>query len=267
MATISIIIQGIAICYQKEIEGKTVWRILFPFNHCHTVKFEYEKGADKVFVGHLGTPKSRVEVTMNGATSASSTEEFDNQVLDLTTDTVIRTHSKIALKSGWDERGVLLTIPSIVFDVRDTLLDFPENRLLDEIFLHNPDGPTEQILYDKASSAIVLDVAHSITGRIQLKAGEALSVKIDENTIFTTEPNTNYTLIFDNDCDEIEELPDGTYRNDMEMIYTLFQDTSHANRKFLVEARANLSIPPNLLQGKPCLVVKVTDPISVQDLP
>lgn len=268
MATINIIIKGIAICYQKEIAGKKVWRILFPFNECHTTKFGYEKGNEKVFVGHLAKAKSKIEVTRSaGGGSAGSSARFNNQVLDLTTNSVITTHSKVALKSGWDTRGVLLTIPSVFFDIRMTLLEYEDTRLLDQIFLYNPDEATEQILYDRDSSTTVLDVAHSITGEIQLRAEETLSVETDEHSIFTTEPNTDYTLIFDNDCDEILELPDGTYRNDMEMIYQLFQEPNHTNRKFLVQGRGNPAEPPNLLRGKPCLVVKVSDPVSVQDLP
>lgn len=268
MATINIIIKGIAICYQKEIEGKKLWRVLFPFNDCHSVKFSYDKGSGEVFVGHLGKAKSRVEIVPEAENrDAGATEKFQKTVLDLTADTAsIKTHSKISLKDKWDKRGILLTIPSVVFDVRKTLLDFCETRDLD-IFIHNPADDSVQILYTCGNSSAQIDIAHSIKGEISLEAGITLSVKTDDNIVFTVKPDTDYTLIFDNDCKEVTTLPDGSYKNDMEMIYELLEEPEHTDHKFLVKGEGNPVEPPDLLRGKPCLVVKVSDPTSIESLP
>lgn len=265
MSTINIIIKGIAICYQKVIDGKNVWRILFPFNECHTVKFSYNKGAGEVFVGHLGKAKSRVEVALQPeAGPASSTQEFDEKVLDLTSgDASLETHSSIASKEKWEERGILLTIPSAVFDVRKTLLDFSINQGLN-IFLYNSKNGAIQILHNSNGSGQTRDIAHSITGRIVLEKKGALSVKTDTNTVFTAEPDTDYTLTFDNDCNE---LPKGRFKNDMEMIYELLEEPEQADRKFLVKAEGGTAEPPDLLKGKPCLVVKISDAKSIESLP
>ena len=272
--TINIIIKGIGICYLKNVQGKDVFRVLFPFNECHSVKFSYETGGRTVFVGHLGKAKSKIEVTATSAASnlASVTEQFRTEVFDLTAGKAeLTTHPQIYPKAGLDERGVVLTIPSVSFDVRHTLRYFDVN------------SPEKMIIYvadsDGAPDQIINDLAHSITGQILLGAGGTVSVKTDEGNIFTSRPDSACTLIFDNDCKEVTHKPDGSYKNDMEMLYELVEEPGHTTRKFFVSGREKnptpkieaagtfLTEPPQLVQGKPCLIVKVSDTDSINRLP
>jgi hypothetical protein len=262
-STIEIIVKGIAICYKKTIaDGRTVWRVLFPFNDCHSVKLSCDMGGETIFLGHLGSSKSKIEIVTGSTTSSTGSTTDFKEVLDLTSDGSdpahpLVTHASLQKKSGWDERGVALTIPNMYFDVRNSLRDFAEIGN-SEIYLEDTEGGIEQPIED---------IAHSVRGTIDLSGGETASIIIDGRTIFTSQPEVSCVLVFDNDCKE--EHPD--HPNDMVMIYQLVEEPGNEDRMFLVKGRAKadgdknlMSEPPNLLGGKPCLVVKVS---KSDDLP
>ncbi|HEY0428336.1 MAG TPA: hypothetical protein VGC76_11180 [Pyrinomonadaceae bacterium] len=246
-----VLIKGVAICYKKD----NLWKILFPFDDCHSVKLSYKTGTREVFLGHFGQAKGKIEIITNQAAfPPQSSGEFDHEVVNLTDAGV--THQSIVPKSGWDSKGILLTIQNANFDVKNRLEDFPEAIAGLDIFLtdRNVDkkfGENEHI-------------AHSVEAKIQLSENEFVKVNIGRTELFTTEPGNTYNLIFDNDCDKPLKAPK---RNDMEMFYELIEEPNDRSRKFVVEGRpkhgtptpkSNRNEPPDLLQGKPCLVVKAS---------
>lgn len=269
MATlVKIIIKGVAICYKKN----NLWKVLFPFDDCHTVKLNYEHGAEKGFLGNFGRTKCKIEVTTNQTlVPPSSSGQFDEEILNLTSDSSNNTgktfpyitHQAVKAKEGWNTRGVLLTMQNTNLDVNDSLKeDFSDSLQGYDIYLTDK-NTDKRIDFNQAG----IEIAHSIEGKIGLDGENIITVKVDNTEIFTTVPGGTYIFTFNNDC---EGKPKPPKTNDMEMFYEVIEDANpQANRKFVIEGRpngqvVNRSIPPNFADGKPCLAVEVT---KVEGLP
>lgn len=249
--TVNVLIKGVAICYEKD----NLWKVLFPFDGCHSVKVSYKVDGREVFLGHFGQVNNRLSIsTDQQQIPPQSSNQFKQEVLDLT-DPSGKTHPTVMKKQGWNDRGVLLTIKNINFDVRHKLKrDFPNSvRNLDLIL-------TDRVTERRFGAAE--DVAHSVEGNINLKGNETVTITTAAGTnIFTSEPGNAYEITFDNDC----ELPNPSGKNDMEMFYELIEEPGKPNRKFIIEGKRTgdpvpgpKAIPPSLLEGKPCLAVQVT---------
>lgn len=261
--TVTIIIKGVSLCYEKDTAGGRVMKILFPFDHCHLIKFFAQKGSEPAqFIRNMGTSNNQIEVVLVDAVSThNTTTRFKNTVLDMTE--AGKTHDSLVKRFGdfWNETAVLLTIPNAVFDVSDFVQDIqgvqPHLRRTDS---------------EEPKTVLANLVAHSIQAVIELPVNRQLTVTSPAlPQEFSTQGSNSYILTFDNDCPEKRGV------NDMEMLYNdIIKDPEFPNRQFHVEGPDPIPVPtptasagfmvdpPLLAHGKPCMVVRVSKP---DDLP
>lgn len=250
--TVDIIIKGAAICYQKANK----WHVLFPIDNegCHTIKFSHRK-VDETDSEKTPLVASRDPISITASSAASKTgaaEDFENHVLDLTSKK-LPLHKKIKKKGNPTGEAVLMKIENAVFSVHKYLQNFSEPVPdLEEVGTSNRTPMQEEL------------TAHSVKATVILRNNAKLTVKsdvLDED--FVTEANCSYVLTFDNDC--YSQKPD---RNDMDMFYDVLEDADGSGRRFRLggvgpSTKAKhkiLTEPPDYRNGKPCLVVQVTDP-------
>src|SRR5215213_377970 len=222
-ATVEVIIQGLAICYQKRINGKKVWRVLFPFDAtCHRIKFDAstQQGGNIELAG----ARRRINITTEPQRNkVDSTSRFKRTVFNLTSRD---THAQLSTKAGWEEKGVLLTIENIRLDLDRPIRIRPKKG-------HKP---LELTLTDKDGNKLKTlgETAYSIRGKFRLKDRGRVIVKEGSATIFETAPDEDCILTFDNDCKD-----DSTPQSDMEMFYTLIGNPDKPDEQFLVESKEN----------------------------
>lgn len=260
--------------YKKNLsEGKDVWTLLFPFDECHSLKFKYSlDGKDRPFgfVAHLARPEAVVTVSTDLATSsAGSDTDFDEHVLDLTSPKDWGTHAELKMVSGWKEKGALMTIENATFHV----LDYFENENNKAPFLKGSNKTEIEI--DKLAHHVYAEIDLGPTGILTIDAGGG-------KPLYESTPGTDALLWFDNDC-EVDE----TITSDLDMLYSLAEDTDDSTKKFQVIGKPSLQpSPPNNENGadpvapddstievsptgklpnldKPCMFVKVGEPANL----
>jgi hypothetical protein len=222
MPQIHILILGVALGYVRdEGGGNNSWRVLFPWDKCHTLGlYEYDLPASSFkFNGNFGQKDMHLDFTVNSASkTAAADQNFKDFVLDLTKPGV--THNTLTHRAKWREKGASVKIENATFHVL-TFLEDP-NKL--EAFL--TDGTTEIKL---------TKVAHTVFATIDLGAGEVLQITdVNGKNISTLQDDA--FLVLDNDC----YLSTHT-RPDMEMLYDLVEDST--GKKFDVIGKPK-AIPP-----------------------
>jgi hypothetical protein len=264
---VDIIIKGVAICYQKEVEGKTVWRVLFPFDEvvdgkrCHNLYFNWRRETAPASRRiPLAAPNVWINITAVGAETETGEEgNFGNYAFNLTNnDPTYITHRQIKKKDGWADGTVLMTIDNAVFYPMDYIQDLTDERPI--LWGGRPDNLPEQSLQLPGT------ITHSVRARIELVNDGELTVTSNKlpRPVVISEAG-NYTLTFDNDCHTVTRG-----RNDMFMFYEkTIEDVDDPYQWFWIGAPPldKVSEPPGLAEGKPCLVVKVDDPTSIRNLP
>jgi hypothetical protein len=220
-ATVEVIIQGLAICYQKRVDGKKVWRVLFPFDAtCHRIKFDAstQQGGNIELAG----ARRRINITTEPRRNKTdSTSRFKRTVFNLTSGD---THAQLSAKDGWEEKGVLLTMENIRLDLDRPLRIRPKKG----------GKPLELTLTDKDGNKIKTlgETAYSIRGKFRLKDRGRVIVKEGSETIFATAPDEDCILTFDNDCKD-----ETAVQSDMEMFYALVGNPDKPDEQFLVESK------------------------------
>jgi|GEM_PF-5716328 len=258
--TVDIIIKGVALCYVKgkPADANEIWKVLFPFDECHSVKFSYRiDDGVLVKVGHLARANCKVDINLSTprTPTAEKTANF-NSVLDLTKKTNPRkTHDKIKRKDDWSQKAVLLSISNAKMSVFDYMQDY----LDEDIYLREKKNGASG-----RKELISEPLAHWLKARIVLSETETFNVICDGTNLITPPAATGddvlYTLIFDNDCLDVREN-----KNDMDMFYKIIEEPTKTNRKFHITGESERSsglrvIPPNLEDRKPCMAVTASDP-------
>lgn len=250
MAVVKVDICGIAMSYHKSDE---IWKVIFPFNSCHTVKF---KTKDDENGTALAQANRQIKITAVNPVSKFNVGESYEKFLDMTGE---HSHSGgVRMKSDWQENGVVLTIENADFSVKD--MTKSRYRLKDD---------QGRVTMPSAK------IGHSGTAVIE---AEKVIVEVNGRGGFTKTFEEDGTITFDNDC-RIE-----TARNtsDFQMLYRVISDRNTADRKFTLERdpqddpgnsnaagdKGNMGImntnPTPGEDGLPCNKVRISNP---EDLP
>jgi hypothetical protein len=258
MSTITITFRGVAIGYKKG----EVWKVLFPFNSCHTVKFlvrEPDTG-EETLIDNFGNAGNRIDLQAGAAVrNSSSPIHFDPNLYDLTS---AKTHGSLVRANNWSDRGVVLTLGPAEFSVVDYLQD------------PDPYGSSPWLTDGKQEWPIER-LVHSVKATLVLEDGDSLNVISEGSTKLTTGADSDHDLIFDNDCPDLV-----ANKNDMHMFYQVVEDGHDPSRRFWIKGKGSAlpskqtaqdidrkkprSNPPNLAGGKPCLFVVAS---SAENLP
>lgn len=250
MPTVNIIIKGVALCYRKD----GMWKVLFPFDTCHKVKFSYRKDDNPaVKLSNLAKANNVIEVTASGAADPdqSASSNYRQHILDLTSPGM---HSRISRKTDWNQKAVLMTIENAKLHIYDYIQD-------------HTGRPVPLVDTERPSEPQTLDmVGHSVRAEISLNNAGIVRVRSEGRDILTTDPGASYTLTFDNDCKEPRPG-----KNDMEMLYKAIEEPGKPWRMLLVGGRGSsqkdgiipFTDPPMPEEGKPCLAVGTGDPTDL----
>lgn len=200
----TILINGIALFYHK---GDGLWKVLFPFDKCHTVKLLTPDNGTGV---SLGTGEgSQVRIKATGAASKFDIDPNFADFLDLTSDNA---HSSgVKLKDDANP-FVLLTIESAKVSVgthtlcRFQLFDANENVGL---------TPFRRIAY---------------SGKAEIDS-EKIEIEINGNVEHSFE-HDNIVIAFDNLCPT--EDPKNPV-SDLILLYDVIEDASGSGKEFTVD--------------------------------
>jgi hypothetical protein len=265
MSEFTIIIKGVAASYIKD----DAWKVLFPFNECHAVRFSV--GVDPGLLVErapipgmiLGQQGVRIEISVSDPLTRTSEGTDYDDFLDLTGDGV---HD--ALEPRFDIADMNAVMMSID-GAQMSPLDHVEAgcRLMNRDGSSSPKTPFQK------------------TGNY----GKAF-IEGTELTIRVTGPDINFsstfsedtTVVFDNDC---IEQPIGEF-GDIDMLYNVLSDADQGSIKFMVEkdpsngvtggvggvaahagsngtvtvATADGLIPENPGRGLPCNMFQISKP-------
>jgi hypothetical protein len=201
MATVNIIIKGIALVYHKD-DG--LWKIMFPFGECHETKFK-EGFTDS------GIPLAAAnrQIRIRAENPSSSFEIDDNyyDFLDLTAD---YSHVEgVRLKDDWEENAVFMSI---------------ENAKLS---VHEYTATEHMLLSGNNVTFAPTNIGYSAEAAINC---ERVVVEVDNHPLFPRVFEQSCTLIFDNDCEQGAERE----ISDFDMVYNVVEDAQTAAERFVV---------------------------------
>lgn len=239
----TILIQGIGLIYHKD-DG--LWKVLFPFEECHTVKFKESFSDPGISLAGL---TSQVRIKTVNPTSSFEVGDFDD-VLDLTAD---RAHQEgVNLKDN-PAPFVLLTVENAHFTIMHST--FCRYHLIDGL------GPISKLK----------QIAYTVKGNIEC---DSLIVEADGVSGFPKKFDQNIDLIFNNEC------PPGSSGSvsDLRLLYDVIKDARNNDLKLTIErdpeqkpqatptspilsvlSRADNNCRPGE-EGLPCNVFKATKP-------
>lgn len=266
-ATVDIIMKGVGLCYRK----KDVWKVLFPFNDCHTVKFSHRKDDEKLEKeGSLKEKCRKIDINISPARqqqTATHTTNFIDRVLDLThtpqqnqvqgKPAKVKTHGKVKVRGGWNETSVRLSIQNAEMSVLDYIQDYTDE---DIVLVEDNGGKSAQNSEQKIDHPLV----HWLKARVTLNQNERLKITRDGSDFLEISNPDNsspqYTLIFDNDCVAVDHK-----QNDSDMFYLVIKDSDGSKRQFRIttpdqSGKQTFVIPPNLRESKPCMLAYASDP-------
>lgn len=209
MAKIAIIITGIALSYQKDDR----WKILFPFNDCHDIKFSYSSGNEDYDFGPLAKTDRQIEIRTTGpVTSTHSVGTYYDDFIDFTAD---YSHKDgLEILPDWNQSGISLTIQNALF----RLYEFTNTKCV----LREVSGIVDPIVFGPEI------VGYSAMAHIEIGEGGAVEVvQIDDGVETLIESfSSDALLIFDNNCDEISR------NSDTEMLYQLVKGKDTDTQEF-----------------------------------
>lgn len=204
MAKITVDIKGIAMIYHK---GDGIWKILFPFDGCHTVKFSSSLDAGEISLA--GQSHVRV-ITENPLSRFGIGSNYD-AFLDMTADYMHE--DGVKAKSDWQQKGVLLAIENAVFSVDE--MTKSKYRVTEE-------GKTKK------------DFAYiGYSGKAEIES-EKVTVEVPGLAGFPRVFDEDCRLVFDNDCRQF----DLRETSDFQMFYSLIEDRINPGRQFTTERDA-----------------------------
>lgn len=284
-AEINIRIRGLALAYNFPDADVNRWRVLFPFDACHSIKLSCgEAGKDLTFLGHFGTPGMRLHVKHSGAPKAgTATEDFES-VFDMTSGT---THDDgLEMKTGWNDLGLLLTLDNAKLSVW---------HFLDEFF--RPNRLVVSLTRGEEEQPVNGRIAYSFRAAIDLAEDAVIDVLAHDRSVFRTQPGVSYDLLIDNECIQMPEpVADGKFaqmeKGDMQMYYKLLADPKDEKKQFEVTGQATpgaespalpfnevlekflaMDSTPSLSlmttdffrtgEGKPCMTGRISNPANL----
>jgi hypothetical protein len=220
MSKFTIIIRGIAASYMKD----DAWKVLFPFDNCHSVKLKVGDigilGADGTNISTdptggivLGQRGVSIDVSVTDPVTRTAEGDDYNDFLDLTGEGV---HEALMPKSRMDKMdAVMLTMGNAEFSVLDHVAE--PYRLVSE------DITTESTTsYQKIGNCGVASIE-----------GSELKVRVVglEAGSFSMSFTEDVTIAFDNECYDQTAISSG----DLEMLYAVIRDADEESRKFKME--------------------------------
>lgn len=244
MATVNIIIKGIAMVYHK---GDGLWKIIFPFGECHEIKFK--EGFEDSGIPLAGAARE-IRILTENASSSFEVDENYYDFLDLTAD---YSHMNgVRLKDDWREKAVLMTVENAKLS--------PYEYTETEHMMLNGNNVTF------APAKICYSAKVSINC-------ERVVIEADDHPLFPKIFEKSCTLIFDNDCEAGAERK----ISDFDMVYRVVEDKEAIAERFIVTKVAeDIDFPivvGTVLDGKddekyrdpvrtglPCHLVRVTKP-------
>lgn len=209
MAKITILIEGIALSYQKDNR----WKILFPFDDCHNIKFSYSSGSEDQDFGPLAKANRRIEIRTTGPViSTHSVGTYYNDFIDFTAN---YSHKDgLEMLPDWNQYGILLTIQNALF----RLFEFTNTKSV----LREVSGIVDPIVFGPEIVGYSA-MAHIETG----EGGSVELVQIDDGVETPIKSfSSDARLIFDNNCDEINP------NSDTEMLYQLVKGKDTDTQRF-----------------------------------
>ncbi|HEV7643929.1 MAG TPA: hypothetical protein VGO50_08325 [Pyrinomonadaceae bacterium] len=284
---VEIKILGLAICYRKMGEN---WKVLLPWNSCHRILFSYGRdGTAHSAPVSLAVAGGVVKVsTQNAISSTGQTAGFEKEVFNFTTNAAASgydTHQNISLKGNWRDKTVALEIENAFFAPNDYV-----NVITTETIFRNgldADGnsvPRQQISFFIAHSlkALITLNENGILTVLQGVHPQAPATEIARIPANGTPGGGKYTIIFDNDCDNMNPLSndmlryyentivDGSAANSQEKYWigsigtigaigAVTEEIISERSKILNEAETRTPILFSpltgvfLVQGKPCM--------------
>ncbi|HVE55343.1 MAG TPA: hypothetical protein VNB22_00845 [Pyrinomonadaceae bacterium] len=247
MVTVRIIIRGIALAYFKQ--GQDIWKVLFPFDDCHLVKFKLSENEAGVPLAGTGR---QIRIRAENPTSAFEIGDNFGEFLDITSK---HSHQNgIKPKGSLADKSVLLSIENAKFSV----FEFTRCRfqLMDD---ENVTIPPKVIGY---------------SGKAEI-TGEKVIVEAEGVSGFPKTFDQDGLIIFDNICPRnLEEQigPDGEIHmlaedqpSDFEKLYEIVEDASEPDKKFVVDRDptqkpgaveavfTGFSFQDNVVEGEPGL--------------
>jgi len=210
MSQFTIITKGVGACYIKD----DAWKILFPFDTCHTVKLGFGVNGEEPDTGtSFGGKGVRIDVSVTDPlTRTAKGSDFDN-FLDLTGSGA---HADITTKGELEDmNAVLVSLGNAVLGVKEhtpesfRLIDRDETRVTSTTFQKT--GDSGQIFIEGGVLTI------QVTG-----LGTSHTLTFSEDT----------TIIIDNDC---LEAPANIEFGDMDMLYDILADGVEEDRKLKME--------------------------------
>lgn len=233
MAKFTFFIEGIGLIHQKVDMAdptKSKWKIIFPFDGCHQVKFSYPKnGVYKTEV--FGKPKTIISISVSDQTSKHEKGDNFGKFLDLSRSDL---HGKnIILKRNWDSHSALLEIPFARFSLKEETYSK---------FVAKGGGLSSPI--DLGS------IGYSAKASI---AGKTLTVKATEKgtVIFNESFNSDSILKIDNNCGG--QPP--TNETDLKELYKhIIKDKGNESKMFKVERNPPVNLPPSKRRKAPLKV-------------
>jgi hypothetical protein len=240
MATVNIIITGIAMTYHKE-DG--IWKVLFPIGDCHEIKFKESENEPGIA---LAQANRQIQITAQNPSSEFEIADNYSDFLDLTGEYA---HSDgVRLKDDWSENAVLMSIGNAKLSVYKYTTT--EHMMLKE---NRVTLPPTQIGY---SAQAVIN-------------GERVVVNVDNHPEFPKTFEEDCTLIFDNDCGE----GDSREISDFDLVYKVVEGTDAAAERCVVtKVSDSVDVPIEVgtvfdkdddsrdpfARGLPCHIVKVS---------
>jgi hypothetical protein len=239
----TIFIKGIGMIYSEENE----WKILFPFDDCHTVKYKTSESEDAV---SLAAPGRTVRIRAAQPTSVFKVGARFDDFLDITSSVAHK--DGIRLKAAGELPTVLLTIENAEFSVASHT--FCRYQML---------SSTQVLTHPR-------EIAYS--GKAEIDAGE-ITVETDDGE-FQQTFNNDVIILFDNIC---LNPGDGTEPvSDMKLLYDVIEDASEPGKQFTIDRDpaqkpGALLVDPNFTgfgdldnvapgkEGLPCNVVKASN--------
>lgn len=240
MATVNIIIKGIAMTYHKE-DG--IWKILFPIGDCHELKF---KEGDNDPGISLAQANRQIQITTQNAKSEFEIDETYSQFLDLTAD---YSHTDgVKLKDDWSENAVLMSMGNA------------------KLSMYEQTTTEHMMLIENSVTLAPTNIAYSAQA---VTSGERITVNVDNETGFPKVYEDDCTLIFDNDCGEGDERE----TSDFDMVYNVVEGINAAEERYVVtKVDESIDYPIEVgkvfeedddtrdpfAKGLPCHIVKVS---------
>jgi hypothetical protein len=240
MATVNIIIKGIAMTYHKE-DG--IWKILFPIGDCHELKFKEGDNDPGIF---LAQANRQIQITTQNAESEFEIDETYSQFLDLTAD---YSHTDgVKLKDDWSENAVLMSIGNA------------------KLSMYEQTTTEHMMLIENSVTLAPTNIAYSAQA---VTSGERIIVNVDNETGFPKVYEDDCTLIFDNDCGEGDERE----TSDFDMVYNVVEGINAAEERYVVtKVDESIDYPIEVgkvfeedddtrdpfAKGLPCHIVKVS---------